>query len=191
MAKCTGCNRSALKVKLTVCDTCNRPVETNSQRGRRSRTKGNEYENHVAKKLSKWWGDTRSFRRTPSSGAWDRGRAAGDLVRPDGFRYIIECKKHEGWEISQLLSAEKSLIEEWWAQAVGETPAGHRTLVIFSKNHHPDFVMMSARSFARFQAQCGLSKIEYFKINTKAIPRVILLLDPFLDEVDAAVFTGE
>ena len=111
-----------------------------------SRDKGNRLERDVAKQLSEWWGEEKSFRRTPLSGGWDK-RACGDLIVPERFPFTPELKNCEGWELHQLLTSDKSMLDRHWAQAVGEVGAGKKPLLIFTRNHQPVFYMMFSRDF--------------------------------------------
>lgn len=70
-----------------------RKKKTNSKR------KGNKYENDVCKLLNQHF-NTKDFCRTPGSGAYatthhipDYLKIYGDLITPQGFRYVIDTKK--------------------------------------------------------------------------------------------------
>ena len=80
-----------------------------------SRAKGNRFELKVAKLLAEWWGG--SFRRSPLSGGWDTERAPGDILTPDDFPWIVECKSRESWDFYGLVGGpEKNGPLEWWDQ---------------------------------------------------------------------------
>ena len=193
--KCPGgCGKAAITKPVQVCKVCCRPYLTHSQIGRKSRGKGGGYENAIAKKLSKWWGEEKSFRRTPSSGGWDRNKAPGDMVLPDGFPFDIECKNCEGWELIQFLkSPEKCPISLFWNQAVDECRPGRSPWLIFTRNHQPDFVMMSAQSWSRMADHCGVfdnitGLFKYRGQDGKVL--IICLLDELLDGSNSEVFHG-
>jgi len=64
-----------------------------------SRAKGNRFENKVSKILNERF-DTDEFCRTPGSGAFATThklpnylKVYGDLITPEKFKFIIECKK--------------------------------------------------------------------------------------------------
>lgn len=63
--------------------------EKNSKKGKKSNSKGKAYEREIARKLSKFTGQT--WKRTPYSGA---GHIAGDVFRlvPSAFPFTVECK---------------------------------------------------------------------------------------------------
>jgi len=113
-----------------------------------SRAKGHRQERVLVKKFTEWWGG--EFFRTPGSGAFaTRGFVganisfAGDIVTKDkDFPFCIESKNEEGWELSQLLTAPKNKIQKWWNQALSECPKGSIPLLVFTKNHTPEFFMM-------------------------------------------------
>lgn len=115
-----------------------------------SRAKGQRQERALVKKLSEWWGT--EFFRTPGSGAFaTRGFVganvsfAGDIVTKDKeFPFCVESKNEEGWELEQLLTAPKNKIQKWWDQACSECPEGMVPLLVFTRNHKPEFYMMPA-----------------------------------------------
>jgi hypothetical protein len=84
-------------------------------KGVNRREKGNRLERPVAKLLQAWWGG--SFRRSPLSGGWDAERAPGDILTPDDFPWVVECKNREGWDFYGLVGGpEKRGPLEWWDQ---------------------------------------------------------------------------
>lgn len=114
-----------------------------------SRRKGQTAERKLVKLFEKWWGSP--FFRTPGSGAFatrgfmnmDLQNMAGDIVTTDPqFPFCVESKKVEGWTLEQMLTSDKTLMHEWWAQTVAETPKGKIPLLVFTKNHAATFVMM-------------------------------------------------
>jgi len=113
--------------------------------GRGSRQKGAAFELKMSKKISKWWGGT--FSRTPGSGSLHWGndqRVAGDIVPPQGmdFPFVIECKKHEGFTIENVMlnTGEPS---SWWQQVITDSRrVGKVPMLIFSRNRAKVFVMI-------------------------------------------------
>lgn len=84
-----------------------------------SRAKGAAFENKVAKQLNERF-DTTDFSRTPGSGAFatthklpQHLQLHGDLITPQTFRFIVECKKgYNDLSLDALLN-EKSKLWEW------------------------------------------------------------------------------
>lgn len=188
--KCAGgCGKAAIDKPVQACKVCHRPYITHAQCGRKSKGKGRSYESHIAKKLSKWWGRDKAFRRTPSSGGWDRDRAPCDMVVPDGFPFDVECKKNEGWELVQLLkSPDKSLLAKFWAQAADECRPGRSPWLIFSRNNQPDFVMMRFASWGRLSKLFGQVVGTFKYRGPDGAGLMICLLDELLDCIDSEVF---
>lgn len=114
-----------------------------------SRSKGNNFENHVAKMLTDWAGF--KFERVPLSGGlhWkEENNITGDIVPPArlNFPVSVECKKVEtDWELDKLLSG-SSMLWSFWAQAkrdsVQYTPK--HPWLIFCKNRRAVHIMLDA-----------------------------------------------
>jgi len=110
----------------------------------RGRRKGHEFENEVAKMLSSWWGEERSFSRTPLSGGWRRlsgmkeveQYVAGDLICPKDFPFVVECKKVEAFQWHSLIfSYDTSLFKQWFTHCSEEAESVNKApFVIFSRN---------------------------------------------------------
>ena len=81
-----------------------------------SRAKGNRFENKVAKTLNDRF-DTQEFCRTPGSGAFatthklpEYLKVYGDLITPEKFKFIIECKKgYDGEQVSDLFNPKSNI----------------------------------------------------------------------------------
>ena len=178
--KCPGCGRNAIARPVAVCGTCHREVVVKKFG---SRAKGCKFEVEVAKALSAWWGEERSFRRTPLSGAWDK-RAGGDLVAPESFPFCVEAKNVEGWELQQLITSGRRkgdedgqcLIEKHWGQAVRECQEGKRPMLVFSRNNQPAFYMMLAVDWSHLE---GVQDARTFALFGDDV-RIIGLLDDLL-----------
>jgi len=120
--------------------------------GRRSRNKGNGYENKIAKVLGDWWcGDPASFKRRPRSGGWPTKHAEGDLVgvteKSKMFPFVIDTKKREGWRFEHLICGSGPFVE-WWDDIcdIAHTETEERLrLLIVSKNHDKDYVIFADR----------------------------------------------
>jgi len=183
--KCPGCGRKAIKTPVKVCDVCHREVH---EKTFGSRKKGCEFERDLAKMFSEWWGEEKSFRRTPLSGGWDK-RAGGDLVTPEQFRFTIEAKHTETWELHHLLAEPKMRkgkqlepceLEVHWQQALRETSSGKRPILIFTRNHLPVFYMMT---FDDWHGLPGVTdKRRVLVLAQGEVVRVIGLLEDLLSE---------
>lgn len=81
-----------------------------------SRAKGNRFENKVSKILNERF-NTNEFCRTPGSGAFatthtlpDYLKVYGDLITPEKFKYIIECKKgYNEEQVSDLFNTKSNI----------------------------------------------------------------------------------
>lgn len=107
------------------------------------RKKGSAYERRIAKLFERWWGTKVS--RTPLSGGWGNKKefeTCGDLICQGGWPFSIECKCYKKWHLEQLLTGEKCKIKSWWKQSVDD--AGHKKipLLVFTRNHQPNFIML-------------------------------------------------
>lgn len=113
-----------------------------------SRRKGNNFERNVAKKLNTRF-DTKEFCRTPGSGAFGTThknlpkhlQIYGDLITPESFRYIIECKN--GYDVDfEDIFRDKSDLYKFINQAENEsTQAGKPWLLIYKKNRQKEILI--------------------------------------------------
>tara|TARA_R100000426_G_scaffold28209_5_gene23601 strand:+ start:34962 stop:35483 length:522 start_codon:yes stop_codon:yes gene_type:complete len=102
-----------------------------------SRAKGNRFENKIAKTLNNRFG-TKEFCRTPGSGAFatthklpEYLKVYGDLITPEKFKFIIECKKgYDNEQVSDLLNP-KSIISKMIAQAHRDSKKSSRKFLLF------------------------------------------------------------
>lgn len=114
-----------------------------------TKRKGSDYERLVASYMSKWWGCGK-FHKTPASGGlhWDKdNRVVGDIVAPQGsqFPFVVECKKREGWNFTQILKGTGEFISYW--EQVNEDVKrveedGLQPLLVMSKSHQPSFYVV-------------------------------------------------
>jgi hypothetical protein len=101
-----------------------------------SRAKGNRFENKIAKTLNERF-DTKEFCRTPGSGAFatthklpEYLKVYGDLITPEKFRFIIECKKgYNDEQVSDLLNP-KSTISKMIAQSHRDSKKSSRKFLL-------------------------------------------------------------
>lgn len=107
--------------------------------------KGSAFQLKVAKELSKWYGKDKSFNNSPGSGAWstihDSNKVPGDIVCPDDFPFVIECKKQEAFSLYKMFDREYKLFNSFWEQVCTDaTRVGKKPLLIIGKNHNPTLV---------------------------------------------------
>lgn len=119
-----------------------------------SKQKGSNFERLVSKQLSAWYGE--DFHRTPGSGnlhSWGSDvRVRSDIVPPPDstFPFSVECKKHEGWNLDQIVNSKGDFFN-WWAQCSRDADEVKKIpLLLFSKNRSPLYFAMR--------------ETEYFKI---------------------------
>jgi len=101
-----------------------------------SRAKGNRFENKIAKMLNERF-DTKEFCRTPGSGAFatthtlpEYLKVYGDLITPEKFKFIIECKKgYNEEQVSDLFNI-KSIICSMIEQAHRDSKKSSRDFLL-------------------------------------------------------------
>lgn len=136
--------------------------------------KGFEYE---VRDLLREATDIDSFERVPHSGAWVGGKNAhrantaredmvdmlsGDIVTPEGWRWVVECKNHEDVPIHQLFFGDEcKAIDEFLGQICDDADTtGKEPLLIFKIRKKP-------YSFKKkFKDQLKEAKIAVPKINS-------------------------
>ena len=102
-----------------------------------SRAKGAAFENKVAKILNERF-DTKEFARTPGSGAFATTHTLpkhlqiqGDLITPQTFAYIIECKKgYNDLGIHSMLDFQSKLWE-WIEHMERDAAAAEKAPILF------------------------------------------------------------
>jgi len=113
-----------------------------------SKSKGNDYERRVAKLLGEWWWG-QPFRRTPSSGGWDKlaqdGQvmASGDLIAPPEakFPFCIECKKRkEHINFFATQSEASDVVFDWWKQCIGDAKAMNQQPLLVFNCHSQEYI---------------------------------------------------
>jgi hypothetical protein len=123
------------------------PVISRLLVSKKSRTKGARFEKETCEILSKWWyGQDGILRRTPGSGAWEKGM--GDVTLPpsatdhglESFPFYVECRNREGWKLEELFDTEGE-VHKWWIETFTRASVfGKVPLLIFTRNHVPAFV---------------------------------------------------
>lgn len=109
--------------------------------------KGKNFERKVAKILTEKLG--MEFNRTPQSGGmrWaSDNNVYGDIVTPDDFPFIIECKNRENWNFDQLMKGECKEFDSWVKQVEEDCSRYNKNnkeklpLIIFTKNRMPIYI---------------------------------------------------
>jgi len=96
--------------------------------GRYPKSKGNAYENKIAKKLDAWLRKALPFfrnvsrplfSRVPRSGAWRKDtplgledKVVGDIVTPASFPFVIEAKNQKTWSFPSWMREIRGEIED-------------------------------------------------------------------------------
>lgn len=162
--------------------------------GKRSKSKGSNFELKIAKLLETWWQTVNPecrFRRTPGSGGWSRAAenmssfgSAGDIVTADkSFPFCCECKHYATWTLDSLLTGKNPPIMEWWQQAVDQCPPDLVPLLIFRKNNAPTLCMFSYANFppshyTTFDLIKGIKTFQFNGIENDTL--MIMAFDDFL-----------
>lgn len=116
-----------------------------SKLGKRSKSKGGNYERVIAEKFKTFFGV--ELRRTPQSGGFAKDNKKAEAFRGDiipvekdvDLLLHIECKSCKKWTLPQ-----------WIDQAQGDCPKDKVPTVIFHKyNSNKDFVTLSIEDFFR------------------------------------------
>ena len=102
-----------------------------------SRAKGAAFENKVAKILNERF-ETKEFARTPGSGAFATTHTLpkhlqiqGDLITPQAFAYIIECKKgYNNLGFNSMLDFQSKLWE-WIEHMERDAAAAEKLPILF------------------------------------------------------------
>lgn len=134
-----------MKLKITSKGEANKEETKKKQQkmGKRSKTKGSNYERDVAKKFKSFYNE--SFVRTPQSGGFAKklskaNNFRGDIVLAEedlDLNIHIECKNTKTWSLPA-----------WIKQAFGDCPKGKVPVIIFHQhNTSKDFISMSLEDF--------------------------------------------
>ena len=102
-----------------------------------SRAKGNSFERKISKLLNERF-STKEFSRTPGSGAFATShknlpshlKLYGDLITPQDFRYVIECKKGYNQENICSFFSKKSSLKAFIKQALKESKYSNKPYLI-------------------------------------------------------------
>jgi hypothetical protein len=147
--------------------------------GRKSKNKGGTFERKVAVALSIWWSKGESkemFTKTPRSGAW---KFPQDIVPPQKCPFLISCKNEEAWKgVEKVLLTDKHRLAAYWEELMesyfklGRESASLFEsatkvlfnkvipMVIFTRNHDSNYVMIRTSDFIRLEKSCGSFPID-------------------------------
>lgn len=162
----------------------------------KSKNKGNGFEREVAKILGEWWGEP--FQRTPNSGAlrWNGNFwTFGDLLPPESFPCVIECKFYKKSNLNILLTGtpQPGNMLGWWAQCIEDVDRAEKELgkklipiLITKANFQPRLICLPRTVFRKLYKG---SKIPYITAAPLHLSEfAILKLDYFLEYVDKQKF---
>jgi len=126
--------------------------------GVNSKKKGNRFELDIAKRFTVLF--EAEFRRTPNSGAYTGGKnragatglredaqeiLSGDIIGPQGFPYLIECKSYAdkpGFHL--LLQGGDATFNKWVTQNEGDSEFVNKNfLLLFKINRKGEFAVIN------------------------------------------------
>ncbi len=147
--------------------------------GKRSKTKGNQFEREVAAALGEWWGA--EFHRTPLSGG--SGLAAGwnlhgDVVTNDvTFPFSVECKnRKDAPKISALIAGRLGKFPDWVRQCREGAPNSLSMIVFKSEGTAWVSIPIKSWRFASLKGEYGLALIRLGSESWVVIPLASLML---------------
>lgn len=154
-----------------------------------SKKKGNANETWAAKKLTAWWGS--DFKRIPTSGAlrWNGiTDAYGDLLVPEDFPGIVECKHNKKFELLAILTCKpnKDNILGWWEQVnedvrrASKEQGFTREPILIAKGNRTTPIIAVSSKLAQ-----SLPQIKQLQVPNLF---VVYALDDFLSSVKKAQF---
>ena len=176
--------------------------------GAKAKRKGGAFERTIATLLSMWWTNGMSkkeFAKTPRSGAW---KFPQDLVPPEGCPFLISCKHEERWTGAEKTLYTDHRFKAYWEevmesyrdlqgvnsklflQTAAVTPDKIVPMVIFTKNHDQNYLMIRWSDFT------GLTALEPyhekalkldFDLTDGRLEVALLMVDDFLDWVSPEV----
>jgi hypothetical protein len=150
----------------------------------RSKDKAYAHETRIAKVLSKWAGQT--FMRTPSSGSmrWGGGRwIYADIVPPEDFPILCECKHHADMSIEGVLVQDNKIIE-WWRQTEESYHRAIKDLGSYSVYPCMSFRRDYGRDFLAVPQSMLPGRIRYFALEggiTSGMSMAICDMKTFLE----------
>lgn len=145
------------------------------------------------------------FRRTPSSGGWDKRIAPGDIqpfrsvsrttyeMQLDpSFPFSIECKDWHEDNVKHIFSglySKPSQIYDWIEQSDGDARAsGKMPVVVFKLYRTEDLILMLVRDWGQLRGYFGLFNFPTYTVVGGPDPIVFCSLKPWLEWIDWGFF---
>jgi hypothetical protein len=151
----------------------------------KSKRKGNSYETEISKLLTRWWGS--QFRRIPNSGAlrWkDSIWTYGDLLVPEDFKGLIECKHHHEVDLSEVLrkGLDKGKITKWWfkqacvdaIRARNEMKISIEPFLIWKRDYTPSLFCMRNTFFRQLPRR---NQILHMSVSFPRVEEDMIIVD--------------
>jgi hypothetical protein len=150
-----------------------------------SRAKGNRFENKIAKILNERF-NTDEFCRTPGSGAFatthklpEYLKVYGDLITPENFKYIIECKKgYNDEQVSDLFNP-KSTICKMIAQAHRDSQKSSRKFLLIIGQNRQEPVAITNQLDLPVSGPSFKGKVEETEILLSKLDNLLDLSDSY------------
>jgi len=162
-----------------------------ASQGKGGKRKGSNFERRIAKVLSKALG--KEIKRSPGSGGFDKTTFPGDVYSKNGLLFNFELKDKEQWSFKALFSFDTSPFASWWEQSSTDINVWREhnpddvgrlykhTVVIFSKNYHPDYIMVAGDLFTKLNVS---EDTNYVTVNSCKYGKLyILVLNDVLDNL--------
>lgn len=153
-----------------------------------SRSKGNNFENKIAKILNKRF-NTTDFARTPGSGAFatthklpSHLQVYGDLITPSNFRFIIEAKKGYNKERICDLFNPKSDLNRMIVKAERESRNANKKFLFILSQNNKDPLVVTNEIISSNQDNLLTGNISGLKVS-------IIGLDDLLEQLDCFFFS--
>lgn len=160
-----------------------------------SKKKGNRGELELCKVLTKRF-EPREFTRTIGSGnRWSQVKYVkkdflGDIVCPDGFRFVVECKHGYDIDLHFLMDRKNKQLDDFLKQAGDDSRrSGLPTILCWKKNHYPWIVFIQkteldqTKSEAQWDltnfAECCLTAFHYHEWMAISLNQLLKLPDEF------------
>lgn len=167
---------------------------TNKKKRKKSKPKGNAFENKIATLLNERF-NTTDFCRSPGSGAFatthklpEHLKIYGDLITPKDFKFIIECKKGYNKEGLGSLFKKNSIVYGFIEQAARDAEkSGKKFILILCQDRQPSLAIMESNSFGAFNK----NSLNYFNIfYSKEMNKeyCIVLLEELLNVMPVSYF---
>jgi len=167
------------------------------------RQKSGRHERRIGKLFDGEWypDDDGEFRRTPSSGGWDKRIAPGD-IQPfkfmsdkseemqldNSFPFSVECKDWHDDNVKHIfagLYGKPSQVYDWMEQAEGDAQAsGKIPVVIFKLYRTEDLVMMLMRDRARLRELFGIFEHGVYQVIGGPEKIIFCRFKPWLEWID-------